>query len=57
MDSLWWLAAAFVVGGFAGIFICALMTMTANQRDLAAMADDAAARSRTESANLDGHWT
>jgi len=57
MDSLWWLAAAFVVGGFAGIIICALMTMTANQRDLAAMADDAAARSRTESANLDGHWT
>jgi hypothetical protein len=57
MDIFYWLAGAFMLGGSAGILISALMIMAANQRDLAAMADDAAAHNGTESANLDGYWT
>jgi hypothetical protein len=57
MDIFYWLAGAFMLGGSAGILISALMIMAANQRDLAAMAEDAAARGGTKSANPNGHWT
>ena len=33
MVSLWWVAAAFFVGGYAGVLLVAVMSMAARQTD------------------------
>ena len=56
MVSIWWVVAAFVLGGWAGMLIFALMSMSAHESDRAAQAEDAAVRGGLGPVDLDPHW-
>ena len=56
MVSVWWVIGAFILGGYAGMLVFALMSMTAREQDRAGLAEDAAARGGMGPVHLDEHW-
>jgi len=57
MVSIWWVALAFVLGGFAGLLIYAFMDTSAGQSERAARADEDVRRTGLGDVNLEEHWT
>ena len=57
MVSMWWVAAAFLLGGFGGTLVFALMAMASREHDLAASADDRIAREGPGPVGLEPTWT
>ena len=50
MVSLWWVAAAFFVGGYAGVVLVALMSMAARQTGDACQARESGGSSNVTTA-------
>ena len=44
MVSAWWLVVAFMVGGFAGTLVLAMLAVASSEQDLGARTEDAVAR-------------
>lgn len=57
MVSMWWVAAAFLVGGCAGTMVFALMAMASRQAELALGADEKLAREGPAPVSLEPTWT
>jgi len=57
MVSLWWVAAAFLLGGFAGSMVFALMAVAAREHEHAARADEKLARDGLGPVELEATWS
>jgi hypothetical protein len=56
MVSIWWVAAAFVLGGYAGVLVFALMAMARSESDRAATAGEAVQRDGAPPGTLEPTW-
>ena len=56
MVAIWWVVSAFLIGGYAGMLVFALMSMTAREGERAVKADKAVERDRLGPANLEDDW-
>jgi len=56
MISVWWVAAAFLVGGCAGFVVFALMAMGSREHEHALRADETVAREGVGRVSLDRTW-
>jgi len=57
MVSAWWLVAAFMVGGFAGTLVLALMAVASSEEDQGARAEESIARDGLGPVGLEPTWT
>ncbi len=57
MVSIWWVIGAFVLGGYAGMLVFALMSMAAREDLQAAKAREAVARDGLGPVPLEAHWS
>jgi RsiW-degrading membrane proteinase PrsW (M82 family) len=57
MVSIWWVAWAFLVGGFAGMLVVALAVMMAREGERAVKADEAVQRDGLRPVSLDENWS
>ncbi len=53
--SFWWVVGAFVLGGYAGMLVLALMSMAAREDEQAVKAKEAVERDGLGLANLETH--
>ncbi|MDQ2963163.1 MAG: hypothetical protein M3R31_08420 [Pseudomonadota bacterium] len=53
--SIWWVVGAFVLGGYAGMLMFALMSMAARESEQAVKAKEAVERDGLGPANLEAH--
>ena len=53
MVSAWWLVLAFMVGGFAGTLVLAMMAVASSEQDLSARSEDAVARDGLSAVGLE----
>jgi hypothetical protein len=44
MVSMWWLVVAFMLGGFAGTLVLAMLAVARSEQDLGTRSEDAVAR-------------
>ena len=56
MISVWWVAAAFLLGGCAGFVVFALMAMASHEREHASRAEETVAREGLGEVGLDRTW-
>jgi len=56
MVSIWWVAAAFVLGGYAGMLVIALTAMARSESDLGASASEAIDRDGVPPVTLEATW-
>ncbi len=57
MVSVWWVAAAFLLGGCAGTMVFALLAMASREDEHAARADASVAREGLGPVSLEPTWT
>lgn len=57
MVSLWWVVAAFVLGGWAGMTVFALMAMASREDEDQRRADEALERDGLGPVHLEPTWT
>lgn len=56
MVAIWWVVSAFLIGGYAGMLVFALMSMTAREGERGVKADKAVERDRLGPVNLEDDW-
>jgi hypothetical protein len=54
---MWWLVVAFMVGGFAGTLVLALMAVASREQDRGAWAEESIARDGLGPVGLEPTWT
>lgn len=57
MVSIWWVIGAFVLGGYAGMLVFALMSVAAREDVQAVKARDVVARDGLGPVPLEAHWS
>ena len=57
MVSAWWVVVAFLVGGFAGTLVLALMAVASSEDDLGARSEESIARDGLGAVGLEPTWT
>jgi len=57
MVSIWWVLCVFVLDGFAGLPLFAVMSTAAGQSERAMKADKVLGRTGLSAQNLEQHWT
>ncbi len=56
MVAIWWVVAAFVLGGYAGMLVVALMAMARSESDLGSTAVEALERDGAPRVTLEPTW-
>ena len=57
MVSAWWLVVAFMVGGFAGTLVLALMAVASSEQDRGARVEESITRDGLGPVGLEPTWT